>query len=75
MRHLAYGSSNFPQSSIRETELVVLKGNARVKASGKPIHIPRDCSVSVEADSRTDIAEFSSDVTGRYPLQVAPSFS
>jgi ethanolamine utilization protein EutQ (cupin superfamily) len=87
MRHLAYGrivldSSNFPQSSTtgkRETGLAVLEGNARVTASGKTIdggkhnaiYIPRDSSVSVETDSRTDIAEFSSDVSVcHYPLQV-----
>jgi hypothetical protein len=34
------------------------------------IDIPRDSSVSVETDSRTDIADLFSGVTGHYPLQV-----
>lgn len=85
-RHLAYGriilrddvkSAAF-YTADRETGLIVLAGAARIEAAGQQfdltqydgIYIPRDCSVHVRADTGVDIAEFSAEVTDRYPLQL-----
>ena len=85
-RHLSYGriilrgdtkSAAFYTSS-RETGLIVLAGAACVEAGGQQInlqqfdgvYIPRDSSVHVKTDGHVDLAEFSSEVDGRYPLQV-----
>lgn len=89
MRHLAYGRTFLDRSNSivpfvtgnRETGLVFLTGQARVTVNEKSvelgkhdaIYIPRDSSVSVETGSNVDIAEFSSDVAGRYPLQIVRS--
>jgi len=85
-RHLSYGriilndavKSVAFQTANRETGLIVLSGSATVKVEGQDIeltrydsiYIPRDCAVHVSSNGGVDIAEFSSDVTGRYPLQV-----
>jgi 5-deoxy-glucuronate isomerase len=85
-QHLAYGriilNSSKPSVSFstgdRETGLICLSGEATVKVGGKDIqlgqydavYIPRDESVDVSTKSNVDIAEFSSDVEKRYPLQV-----
>lgn len=61
----------------RETGLIVLAGAARVNVDGQSfdlakydgIYIPRDSSVRVSAEASVDIAEFSSDVGERYPVQ------
>jgi 5-deoxy-glucuronate isomerase len=86
MKHLAYGriilnssspSANFANGN-RETALICLSGSARVKAAGQEfelgqydaIYIPRDSSIEISAPASVDLAEFSSDVEGKYPLQV-----
>jgi 5-deoxy-glucuronate isomerase len=85
-RHLAYGRIilNRSESSVsfatgeRETGLICLSGEATVRVAGKDIeigqydsiYIPRDEKVEVGTKSNVDIAEFSSDVEKRYPLQV-----
>src|SRR5258706_10186260 len=86
MRHLAYGriilNSSMPAVSFsgggRETALICLAGRAFTKTSEREfelgqydaIYIPRDSAIEVSTKSETDIAEFSSDVEGKYPLQV-----
>ena len=86
MRHLAYGriilNSTRPSVSFsngdRETGLLCLSGNAAVKVAGKEfeigkfdaIYVPRDSSIEISTRNSVDLAEFSSDVTGRYPLKV-----
>jgi len=86
MRHLAYGRIRLDSttSSVsfatgdRETGLILLSGRATVSAGGKEfelsqydaIYIPRDSQVEVSTKSEADIAEFSSDVEGKYPLKV-----
>jgi 5-deoxy-glucuronate isomerase len=86
MKHLAYGriilNSSTPSASFsngnRETGLICLSGTATVKTGGTEtkltqydaIYIPRDSSIEVSTDSAVDIAEFSSDVEKKYPLQI-----
>jgi 5-deoxy-glucuronate isomerase len=86
MRHLSYGRIILnPSTSVesfstgdRETGLICLSGQATVKVLGKEvalgqydsIYIPRDSSVEITAITSVDIAEFSSEVDNRYPLQV-----
>jgi 5-deoxy-glucuronate isomerase len=86
MRHLSYGrirlDSTTPGVSFatggRETGLILLSGGATVSAGGKElelgqydaIYIPRDSQVEVSTKSKADMAEFSSDVEGKYPLKV-----
>jgi 5-deoxy-glucuronate isomerase len=86
MRHLAYGrirlDSATPSASFangdRETGLILLSGEATVGTGGKQcelgqydaIYIPRDSKIEVSTKSEVDIAEFSSDVEGKYPVQV-----
>jgi 5-deoxy-glucuronate isomerase len=86
MRHLAYGrirlDSTTPSVSFangdRETGLILLSGKTTVGTGGKQfelgqydaIYIPRDSKIELSTKSEVDIAEFSSDVQGKYPLQV-----
>ena len=86
MKHLSYGriilDSSVPsvsfQSGDKETGLICLSGKAIVNASGRQIelgrfdaiYIPRDSAIEVRADGVADLAEFSSDVSGNYPLKV-----
>jgi 5-deoxy-glucuronate isomerase len=86
MKHLSYGriilNSSTPSVSFsngnRETGLICLSGRATVKtadtetklAQYDAIYIPRDSAIEVSTDSAVDIAEFSSDVEKKYPLQV-----
>ncbi|MFZ0821849.1 MAG: 5-deoxy-glucuronate isomerase [Candidatus Acidiferrales bacterium] len=86
MQHLAYGRIILdPSNAIvsfsngdRETGLICLSGHAKVRANGTEtslgqydaIYIPRDSSIEVATDSQVDLAEFSSDVEKKYPLQV-----
>jgi 5-deoxy-glucuronate isomerase len=86
MRHLAYGrillNAAAPAESLstgeRETGLIVLSGNASVTTEAKEvslgqydaIYIPRDSSVKIATTSNVDIAEFSAEVSKRYPFQV-----
>ncbi len=86
MRHLAYGriilNSSMPGVAFsaggRETALICLSGRAFTKIGEREfelgqydaIYIPRDSAIEVSTKSETDIAEFSSDAEGKYPLQV-----
>jgi len=86
MRHLAYGrirlNSSAPSVSFdngeRETGLILLSGAVTVRTDGKvfelgqydAIYIPRDSKIEVSTKSLADLAEFSSDVEGKYPLKV-----
>jgi 5-deoxy-glucuronate isomerase len=86
MRHLAYGrirlDSSVPGASFdngdRETGLILLSGAVTARTDGKEfelgqydaIYIPRDSKIEVSTKSHADLAEFSSDVEGKYPLKV-----
>jgi len=86
MRHLAYGriilNSSRPAVSFptgdRETALICLSGRAAVKIGDREfelgrydaIYIPRETTIEVSTRNAADIAEFSSDVEGKYPVQV-----
>jgi 5-deoxy-glucuronate isomerase len=86
MKHLAYGriilNSSTPMVSFsngnRETGLICLSGSGTVKTAGTEtklaqydaIYVPRDSSIEVSTDAAVDIAEFSSDVEKKYPLQI-----
>ncbi len=64
----------------QETGLIVLSGAAIINAGGQSFHlaqydsiyIPRGASIEVTAKGPVDIAEFSSDVSGDYPLKFVP---
>jgi len=86
MRHLSYGriliDASHPSISFnngdRETGLICLSGKATVQATGQHVelgkfdaaYVPRDSPIEVSTSSSADLAEFSSDVTGKYPLKV-----
>jgi 5-deoxy-glucuronate isomerase len=86
MRHLSYGriilNSSKPQVSFsngeQETGLICLAGNGVVNTAGNEIemgqydaiYIPRDSAIEVSTESSVDLAEFSADVKGKYPLKV-----
>jgi 5-deoxy-glucuronate isomerase len=87
-RHLAYGrillsekekSASF-KNDDRETGLIVLSGVAKVTVDSKPfnlgqydsIYVPRDSSIQVQTSDQVDIAEFSAEVEGTYPLKLVP---
>ncbi len=85
MRHLAYGriilNASAPSAAFsngnHETALICLSGSADVRIGAENFHlgqydaiyIPRDSHVEVKTGSQADIAEFSSDVEHRYPVQ------
>lgn len=85
-RHLAYGriilNVSKPTESFctgdRETGLICLSGQATVTADDRPtqlgrydaIYIPRDSRVELVTQTSVDLAEFSTDVSDLYPLQV-----
>jgi len=85
-RHLCYGRIILNQSHAREsfsngdreTGLVCLDGEAVLKVDSQKIalgrldavYILRDSQVEVETKSTVDLAEFSADVSGKYPLQI-----
>jgi 5-deoxy-glucuronate isomerase len=86
MRYLSYGriildasqpSVSFANGS-QETGLICLSGKAMVKADGKEVavgrfdavYVPRDSSIEISTSSSVDIAEFSSEVAGKYPLKI-----
>lgn len=85
-KHLSYGriilNSATPEVSFengaQETGFIVLQGEADLRTAGQTIHlgrfdsiyIPRDSSIEVATKTNVDIAEFSADVEGKYPLQV-----
>jgi 5-deoxy-glucuronate isomerase len=85
-RHLSYGriilkddvqSTSFSNGG-QETGLIVLTGRASVVVNEEKcdlvqydgIYIPRDATIQVATDRQADIAEFSADVDGDYPLQI-----
>jgi 5-deoxy-glucuronate isomerase len=86
MRHLAYAriTLNSANPSVtfsnadRETGLICLSGAATVKTAAQTvecgkydaIYIPRDSSIEVSTTSAADVAEFSCDVEGKYPLKI-----
>jgi 5-deoxy-glucuronate isomerase len=86
MKHLAYGRIRLDASVMgatfsngnRETGLILLSGKGAVKTGGKEfelgqydaIYVPRDSKIEVSTKSEADIAEFSSDVEGKYPLKI-----
>lgn len=85
-KHLCYGRIILDQShpseefstGDRETGLVCLSGKANIAldsenmALGKydSMYIPRDSRVKVTTSSNVDLAEFSAEVKGKYPVQV-----
>jgi len=86
MHHLAYGrivlnSAKTTESfstGDRETGFICLSGRAVVVVEKKEIeigqydavYVPRDSAMSITTNTNVDIAEVSSDVSNRYPLQV-----
>ena len=86
MRHLQYGriqlSGSHPTESFstgnRETGLICLSGEATVTVENEElslgqydaVYIPRDSFVGITTTTSVDLAEFSADVSKRYPLQV-----
>jgi 5-deoxy-glucuronate isomerase len=86
MRHLAYGRIRLNASTTkvsfdngdRETGLILLSGLGTVRADGREfelgqydaIYIPRESTIEVSTKNEADIAEFSSDVEGKYPLKI-----
>jgi 5-deoxy-glucuronate isomerase len=85
MKHLGYArvilNSSTPKVAFanqnRETALICLSGNATVSTAGQTfklgrydsVYVPRDSSIEVSTKSEADLAEFSSDVEGQYPLK------
>jgi 5-deoxy-glucuronate isomerase len=85
MRHLSYGRIVLGPSQSRETfstgecetGLICLSGEAVVTVDSSEtslgrfdsLYVPRDSNVQISAKSRADLAEFSSAVTRKYPLQ------
>jgi len=86
MRHLSYGriilNASHPKVSFsngdEETGLICLSGTGQVKTAGREcglgqfdaIYIPRNSTIEVSTNSSVDVAEFSADVEGDYPLQL-----
>ncbi len=85
-QHLSYGRIRLQGATKsvsfhnhgEETGLIVLNGTPRVKVNGQAhdlgrfdgIYIPKGSAIEVHADHSADLAEFSSDVEGDYPLHV-----
>jgi 5-deoxy-glucuronate isomerase len=85
MRHLSYArivlNKELPAVSFsngdRETGLVCLSGQAEVQAAGQrfalerydSVYIPRDTPIEVASGTGADLAEFSCEVAGTYPLK------
>jgi 5-deoxy-glucuronate isomerase len=88
MRHLCYARSILDSShraveftnGTQETALICLSGMATLTVGDSrfdlgdrdSIYIPRNSKISIESGSQADIAEFSADVEGDYPLQFIP---
>jgi len=86
MRHLAYAriilnsakSVESFSNGDRETGLICLSGEAKITVEGQHItlgprdavYIPRGSAVTIITSSAADLAEFSCEVSQRYPLQV-----
>jgi 5-deoxy-glucuronate isomerase len=88
MKHLSYSriilNSSTPKETFanesRETALICMSGRAAVRTAGQEfalgqydsIYIPRDSRIEVSTRNETDLAEFSSDVEGKYPAKFVP---
>lgn len=86
MQHLCYARTILDgqtpavqfENGNQETALICLSGEVKVSASDQEftlkqydaVYIPRDLSIKLSAGSSGDIAEFSSDVKEKYPLQI-----
>jgi 5-deoxy-glucuronate isomerase len=89
MQHLAYGriilTASEPRAAfetgVRETALVCLSGEAQASVDSSEftlqphdsLYIPRDSSVTITASAQVDLAEFSAEVSHRYPMQLVRS--
>lgn len=85
MRHLNYArivlNKTVPSVSFsngdKETGLVCLSGEATVQAGEErfelekydSVYIPRDTAINVSSSTESDLAEFSCEVAGKYPLK------
>jgi 5-deoxy-glucuronate isomerase len=86
MKHLCYARTILDSSTPKvqfenreqETALICLAGEVEVTAGAEhfklterdSVYIPRGSSIKLETHSHADLAEFSSDVEGKYPLQI-----
>ena len=86
MKHLAYGRIilNSEQRQVqfasgdREIGFICLTGEATILVENQNIHlkkydslyISRDSTVNVQTESAVDLAEFSADVSKKYPVQI-----
>lgn len=86
MQHLCYARTILDQSSPKiqfengrqETGLICLSGEVEVTVGSErfklgerdSMYIPRGSLIQLETRTSADIAEFSSDVEGKYPLQI-----
>jgi 5-deoxy-glucuronate isomerase len=86
MRHLCYAriilNTSNPkvefENGSHETGLICLSGNVEVSVGEKrfalgerdSVYVPRGSSMTLETNSSADIAEFSAEVGGDYPLQI-----
>lgn len=86
MKHLSYArivlNAANPKVEFsngnQETGLICLSGQATVRTGGKEfalgkydsIYIPRDSQIEVSCGGSADLAEFSCDVEGKYPLKL-----
>jgi len=85
MKHLSYArivlhpetSSLRFSNENKETGLVCLTGKAKIKAAGQgfelerydSLYVPRDSEIEVSSSGDADLAEFSCEVDGKYPLK------
>lgn len=68
------------QTQTHETGLICLAGQVEVEAGGKKFtlethdsaYIPHNSSITLKTKTNADVAEFSAEVEGDYPLQVVP---
>jgi len=86
MQHLCYARTILDrqtptvqfENGNQETALICLSGEVKVSTAAQEFtvkqydaaYIPRDSSIKLTTDSSADIAEFSSDVKEKYPLQI-----
>src|SRR5947209_10748744 len=86
MKHLCYARIILDTSAPKvqfdnrnhETALICLSGEVEVRVGPEQfklterdsVYIPRASSIQLQTRSSADIAEFSSDVDGKYPLQI-----
>jgi 5-deoxy-glucuronate isomerase len=86
MRHLCYArillDSSTPEVEFangnQETALICLSGKVELNVGSEritlderdSIYIPRGSTIRLKTSSNADLAEFSADVDGKYPLQV-----